>query len=218
MVFQDNGSVKNFTLSFTFLQVLFACFFTNAYAEKSSHEENTYRHYIIDNQTSSYLTEKNNSVHLQSVIPGNNADTIPLGTAYHSKKQGFYGLQSIKGVEDETYGNSEAIIRVGIDMGFNEIVSMINGTVDIGVDVPAVKVNAGASYAKDTAADEYSASYMIFTSITPKKRVLLPESNAGYQATNAALIEACETEHRVRVVQLLVNRDHSEDVAREHDL
>ncbi len=37
---------------------------------------------------------------LATEIPGIENDHIPLGTAYHSDKEGFYGFQSVHGLID----------------------------------------------------------------------------------------------------------------------
>ena len=130
--------------------------------------------------------KKDNELSIQSVIPGEQNDTIALGTAYHSLKEGFYGLQSVQGQFDESYGNTEADIRIGIDMGYAETKDLIDGEIGLGVSLKKIDVSAGASYAKENAADEFTGSYTFHAAIKPKKRLLLPNDNTGYQPTQAA--------------------------------
>ncbi len=113
-------------------------------------------------------------------------DTETLGTAYHSEKEGFYALQSVLGRIDETLGNTEMDFVVGVDMGYTQLSNMLSGNLGAQLDLPVIKVDAGASYAKENAADEFTGTYTLYLSLKPKKRVLLPENSSGYTATTAA--------------------------------
>ncbi|WP_274053821.1 internalin [Thalassomonas haliotis] len=122
-----------------------------------------------------------------SEIPGPENDTVTLGTAYHSEKNGFYALQSVLGTVDETYGNTELDFVVGVDMSYNQLATMLDGNLGAQLDVPAIKVGVGASYAKQNAADNYTGTYTLFLSVKPKKKMLVPNDDTGYQPTQAAL-------------------------------
>ncbi|MCJ8272959.1 MAG: internalin [Psychrosphaera sp.] len=123
----------------------------------------------------------------RSTASGEDNDTVTLGTAYHSEKEGFYALQSVTGTIDESYGNTEVAITVGVDMSYNQLSNMLDGNLSAQLDVPVIKVNAGASYAKEHAADNYTGSYTLFASMKPKKRLLIPNDGSGFQATQGAI-------------------------------
>lgn len=121
-------------------------------------------------------------------VPGDSPnDTVTLGTAYHSKKNGFYGLHSVKGVIDQTYGNTRSEIFIGVDLGYKEVLDMVSGNVEASLNIPAIRAGVGANYAKDVAADEYTSSYTIYFSVKPKKKILVPASDNGYEVTDVAL-------------------------------
>ncbi|CAH9066651.1 hypothetical protein PSECIP111951_03856 [Pseudoalteromonas holothuriae] len=117
----------------------------------------------------------------------NNIDAVPLGTAYHSKGKNYLGLQSVKGVQAEHLGNSKIDFRVGVDLGYEQALKLIDGKVDAGFKFPAVRVDAGANYAKDISADKYTGTYTVYSSMKPKSRMLMPSSKMGYMPTQAAL-------------------------------
>ncbi|MBQ4848073.1 MULTISPECIES: hypothetical protein [unclassified Pseudoalteromonas] len=115
-----------------------------------------------------------------------NIDSVPLGTAYKSKGQVFLGLQSVTGAEVEDLGNSKIDFRVGVDLGYEQALKLIDGKVDAGFKFPAVRIDAGANYAKDISADKYTGTYTVYSSVKPKSRMLMPASTMGYQPTLAA--------------------------------
>ncbi len=119
-----------------------------------------------------------------SPLPGN--DTVDLGMAYHSFEKGFYGLYSVDGSEDTSFGNTEINIRVGVDLGYSEVHNLLSGNLDLHFEHPVISVDAGASLANETAADSYTGTYTFFSSFTPKKRLWVPHDNTGYQSTAAA--------------------------------
>ncbi|WP_230390725.1 hypothetical protein [Reinekea sp. G2M2-21] len=120
-------------------------------------------------------------------IPGIENDHIPLGTAYHSDKQGFYGFQSVNGLIDETYGNTESEIQFSVDLGYKQLLNMVNGSLDASVKLTAVSVDAGGTYASKNAADEYTGTYTVYINLKPKKRLLVPANSDGYSPTAAAV-------------------------------
>ena len=130
------------------------------------------------------LTEKGESE--RSVLSGEDYDTVTLGTAYHSEKDGLFALQSVDGAIDETHGNTEMDITVGVDMSYEQLSNMLDGNLGVQLDVPAIKVNAGASYAKQHAADDYTGSYTLYVAMKPKKRLLVPHTKDGFTATTVA--------------------------------
>ena len=123
----------------------------------------------------------------RSTIPGSENDTVTLGTAYHSEKQGFYTVHSVNGIADDSYGNSELNLTVGVDMGYSQLASMVDGSLSAALDIPSVSASAGAYYAKQNAADNYNGTYTLFASVTPKKRILKPTDGDGFAPTGAAL-------------------------------
>ncbi|CAM3700242.1 MULTISPECIES: hypothetical protein [Pseudoalteromonas] len=124
-----------------------------------------------------FTTQANNS----------DLDSVTLGTAYHSEKEGFYALQSVLGRVDETYGNTEMDFVVGVDMSYSQLSSMLDGNLGAALDVPVIKVGVGASYAKQNAADNYTGTYTLFLSLKPKKRLLVADPQTGFKPTQAAL-------------------------------
>ncbi|MCV2885690.1 internalin [Aestuariibacter sp. AA17] len=124
---------------------------------------------------------------LNSELPGDGNDTITLGTAYHSEKQGLYSLQSVNGKETQEYGNTELDFTVGVDMSYEQLANMLDGNLGAQLDVPAIKVGVGASYAKENAADNYTGTYTLYLSVKPKKKMLIPSTDSGYQPTQAAM-------------------------------
>jgi hypothetical protein len=121
-----------------------------------------------------------------STVPGAENDTVTLGTAYHSEHEGFYTVTAVQGTEDETYGNTEMDLTVGVDIGYSQMYNMLDGKLGASLNVPTVSASIGASYAKENAADNYTGSYTLFMSLTPKKKILVPNDNSGFQATQDA--------------------------------
>ena len=113
-------------------------------------------------------------------------DTLTLGTAYHSEKDGYYALQSVLGRIDESLGNTEMDFVVGVDMGYTQLANMLNGNLGAQLDLPVIKVNAGASYAKQQSADDYTGTYTLYLAMKPKKRTLLPANGEGFGTTQVA--------------------------------
>jgi len=131
--------------------------------------------------------DNNQLLHPLSEVSGTENDTVILGTAYHSEKEGFYALQSVMGNIDETYGNTEMDFAVGVDMNYVQLTNMLNGNLGAQLDVPAIKIGVGASYAKQQAADNYTGTYTLFLSLKPKKKMLVPITAQGFEPTQAAL-------------------------------
>ncbi|MCF6437384.1 hypothetical protein [Pseudoalteromonas sp. MMG022] len=114
-------------------------------------------------------------------------DAVPLGTAYKRAGDSYLGLQSVVGTQAEHLGNTNIDFRVGVDLAYEQALKLIDGKVDIGFKFPAVRVDAGANYAKDISADKYTGTYTVYSSVKPKSRVLLPTSASGFQPTQAAI-------------------------------
>ncbi|MDK1290507.1 hypothetical protein [Pseudoalteromonas umbrosa] len=113
-------------------------------------------------------------------------DLVPLGTAYQSKGDVLLGLQSVQGTAVEHLGNTNIDFRVGVDLSYEQALKLIDGKVDAGFKFPAVRVDAGANYAKDISADRYTGTYSVYSSVKPKSRILMPTGEDGYQPTQAA--------------------------------
>lgn len=121
-----------------------------------------------------------------SVVSGLINDHVAIGTAYDSQKKRFLNVQPVSGVIDETFGNTELKFKTGIDMSYDDVLTTLNGSVDVDVNFPIVRVSAGASLAKEMASSTYSSSYTFSASSTPKKRLLLPkDQNQGYTLSAA---------------------------------
>lgn len=142
---------------------------------------------IATSSTASQVTTKATSDMQRATVPGASNDTVTLGTAYHSEKQGFYSVQSVKGLVDDSYGNSELNLSVGVDMGYSQLANLIDGSLSAALDIPSVSASAGAYYARQNAADNYNATYTLYASVKPKKRVLLAQDGSGFQPTQAGL-------------------------------
>ncbi|WP_054013558.1 hypothetical protein [Pseudoalteromonas sp. R3] len=117
---------------------------------------------------------------------GQNNDLVPLGTAYQSKGKQFLGLQSVLGRQVDHLGNTHIDFRVGVDLSYQQALKLVDGKVDAGFELPAVRVDAGSNYAKDISADRYTGTYTVYSSIKPKSRILIPSDDTGYQPTVAA--------------------------------
>ncbi|MCF6441565.1 internalin [Pseudoalteromonas luteoviolacea] len=116
-----------------------------------------------------------------SVISGLINDHVAIGTAYDSQKKRFLNVQPVSGVVDETFGNTELKFKTGIDMSYDDMLNTLNGSVDVDVNFPVVRVSAGASLAKEMASSTYSSSYTFSAASTPKKRLFLPKNqNQGF--------------------------------------
>ncbi|TMP26876.1 hypothetical protein CWB99_17410 [Pseudoalteromonas rubra] len=113
-------------------------------------------------------------------------DLVPLGTAHQSKGDVLLGIQSVQGMAVEHLGNTSIDFRVGVDLRYEQALKLIDGKVDAGFKFPAVRVDAGANYAKDISADRYTGTYTVYSSVKPKSRILMPSSDQGYQPTQAA--------------------------------
>ncbi|MCG7537221.1 hypothetical protein [Pseudoalteromonas sp. OOF1S-7] len=117
---------------------------------------------------------------------GQSRDLVPLGTAYQSKGGLLLGLQSVLGRQVEHLGNTHIDFRVGVDLSYQQALKLVDGKVDAGFDLPAVRMDAGANYAKDISADRYTGTYTVYSSIKPKSSILVPIDDTGYQPTLAA--------------------------------
>ena len=136
-----------------------------------------------------------------STISGLINDHVAIGTAYDSQTNRFLNVQPIAGRVDETFGNTEVKFKTGIDMSYDDLLSTLNGSVDIDVNFPVVRVSAGASLAKEMASSTYSSSYTFSATSTPKKRLFLPEdSNIGYTLSPAG--SEIANKHQARLQQL----------------
>ncbi|MDK1310388.1 hypothetical protein [Pseudoalteromonas ardens] len=136
--------------------------------------------------TSHPAPTKLSEIHGQAAT-SNVVDLAPLGTAYQSKGDVLLGLKSVDGQTVEHLGNTNIDFRVGVDLGYEQALKLIDGKVDAGFKFPAVRVDAGANYAKDISADKYTGTYTVYSSVKPKSRILMPSTDAGYQPTQAAL-------------------------------
>ncbi|ALU45962.1 hypothetical protein [Pseudoalteromonas rubra] len=135
-------------------------------------------HSMADEQASAEISSSSVS---GSVISGLINDHVAIGTAYDSQKKRFLNVQPVAGVIDESYGNTELKFKTGIDMSYDDVLNTLNGSVDVDVNFPVVRVSAGASLAKEMASSSYSSSYTFSASSTPKKRLFLPkDQNSGY--------------------------------------
>jgi hypothetical protein len=132
------------------------------------------------------LPTKLSEIHGQAAT-SSAVDLAPLGTAFQSKGDILLGLKSVSGRAVEHLGNTNIDFRVGVDLSYQQALKLIDGKVDAGFKFPAVRVDAGANYAKDISADKYTGTYTVYSSIKPKSRILMPHTDAGYQPTQAAL-------------------------------
>jgi hypothetical protein len=130
---------------------------------------------------------KLSDVESKAKISTHASDLVPLGTAHQSKGGILFGLQSVQGQAVEYLGNTNIDFRVGVDLSYEQALKLIDGKVDAGFKFPAVRVDAGANYAKDISADKYTGTYSVYSSVKSKSRVLMPNDEHGYQPTIAAV-------------------------------
>ncbi|MGI0115360.1 internalin [Zooshikella sp. RANM57] len=134
-------------------------------------------------------------------IPGLVNDHIQLGTAYDSTKEIFLNHQPVAGVERQNYGGVKFTVTYDQDTSYDEVLSMLNGSVDASVAINVVQVNAGAHIAKEAAESEYASSYTFSATATPKKRVLLPENaNTGFVLSPVG--DAIATQYQNQLAEL----------------
>ncbi len=131
------------------------------------------------------------SVHATE-ISGTQYDNIPLGTGFNSKSGKLFGqsFYAVNGVHNEEYGNTQAEVRIDVDLGYKELLDLVNGSLDSGVNTNKVSVDAGGAYATNFASDAYTGNYSVYMAIKPKKRLFLPENNSGFVPTNDAINRA----------------------------
>lgn len=137
-----------------------------------------------------------------SVVSGLLNDHVPIGTAYDSQKKRFLNVQAVAGEVSENFGNTELRFETGIDMSYDDLLSTLNGSVDVDVNFPVVRVSAGASLAKEMASSGYSSSYTFSASSTPKKALLLPvNSNQGFTLSPAG--ETIANQYQSKMQQMV---------------
>jgi hypothetical protein len=122
-------------------------------------------------------------------ISGTQYDNIPLGTGFNSKSGKLFGqsFYAVKGVYNEDYGNTQAEVRIDVDLGYKELLDLVNGSLDAGVNTNKVSVDAGGAYATNFASDSYTGNYSVYMAIKPKKRLFIPEDNTGFVPTSDAI-------------------------------
>ncbi len=117
----------------------------------------------------------------QSYIPGLINDHVILGTAYNSDTNEFLNVQPVAGSVVENLGNTQVQFELVNNASYEDVLSQLNGNVDVDVAFPVVRVNAGGHLAKEAASTEFSNTYTFQASLTPKKKVLQPlDINQGF--------------------------------------
>ncbi|MDB9894903.1 internalin [Reinekea forsetii] len=133
-----------------------------------------------------------------STIPGLVNDHVLIGTAYNSSTHEFLNHQPVNGLVSEQYGGVQFDFRYDTDTSYDEILSALNGSVDLSVNISAVQVNAGAHIAKESAESEYASSYTFTAGATPKKKVFLPiDANLGFSLSPVGEIIANDYQGRL---------------------
>lgn len=128
-------------------------------------------------------------------------DHIMLGTAYHSGKIKFLNHQPVEGIVTEDLGNVEFIIKLIYDMNYSDTLKVLNGNVDLTVEVPVVRITAGGHIAKEISVSDFGSSYTFHVSATPKKRHLEPnDSNQGF--TLSPVGHAIATDYPLKLLEL----------------
>ncbi|MFC0119823.1 hypothetical protein [Pseudoalteromonas xiamenensis] len=140
---------------------------------------------MSDDNNEVKLLQKAQSLNtFQSEIPGLMNDHVVLGTAYNSDKKLFLNVQTVAGKVSETMGNTRVQFELVNNGSYDEVLSQLNGNVDVDVGFPVIRVSAGGHLAKEMASTEFSNTYTFQASLTPKKRVLQPlDANAGFTLT-----------------------------------
>lgn len=120
------------------------------------------------------------------VVPGLINDHIRLGTAYNSDTKEFLNVQTVDGVVDTSFGDTNVSTSLIIDGTYNDTLNTLNGKVDVDVSFPVIRVGAGGHLAKEMSSTEFSNSYTFQAYLKPKKRTLKEnDPNVGYTLTSA---------------------------------
>ncbi|WDE07006.1 internalin [Thalassomonas viridans] len=115
-----------------------------------------------------------------SQIPATVSDHIVLGTAYDSGREKFLNHQPVAGCVHLS-GNTEANVTYKNDTSYDDVLSMLNGGVEVGIDFPVVRANAGATLATETASSKYVSSFSLYSYVSPPKEKYSPvDVNKGY--------------------------------------
>ncbi|MCV2885688.1 hypothetical protein OE749_13400 [Aestuariibacter sp. AA17] len=117
----------------------------------------------------------------QTLIPGLMNDHVILGTAFNTDTKEFLNVQPVAGTVVENLGNTQVQFELINNASYDDVLSQLNGNVDVDVGFPVVRVNAGGHLAKEVASTEFSNTYTFQATLTPKKRVLQPlNTNTGF--------------------------------------
>lgn len=136
-----------------------------------------------------------------TTIPGLVNDHVLIGSAYNSLTKEFLNHQPVLGLVSEQYGGVQFNFTYDTETSYDEILSALNGGIDLSVNISAVQVNAGAHIAKESAESEFASSYTFTAGATPKKKVFIPENaNEGFQLSPVG--EAIANDFQDRLMEL----------------
>lgn len=120
----------------------------------------------------------------QMMIPGLISDHVVIGTAFNMDTKEFLNVQPVHGKVVETLGNTQVQFELINNASYDDVLSQLNGNVDVDVGFPVIRVNAGGHIAKEAASTEFSNTYTFQATLTPKKKVLQPiDANQGFTLT-----------------------------------
>jgi hypothetical protein len=119
-------------------------------------------------------------------VPGLINDHIMLGTGYNRDTSEFLNVQTVDGTVIEALGNTLATTKLVNNSSYADVLEQLNGSIDIDISFPLVRVDAGGHIATEMAASHYSNSWSFQAWLTPKKRTLKAhDSNVGFTLTPA---------------------------------
>lgn len=109
---------------------------------------------------------------LRGEVPSTHTDTATLGQAFHSGKKKMLNVGCVTGDVTEELGNVSGAFDLKLDLGFEDLIDRLGGSLAIDVNFPTVRAGASARYATDNTATANSNSYNFMWRATPKKRAL----------------------------------------------
>ncbi|WP_144391552.1 hypothetical protein [Pleionea sediminis] len=107
-----------------------------------------------------------------TVIAGDN-DYIPLGTAYNSVTGEFLNYKTVQGQSSEVVGAEGTDFFFETNQNYQQIASVINGSVTADLNFPVASVDAGAEVALESSADEFSSNWVFMARHHAKSKILL---------------------------------------------
>ncbi|NVJ58847.1 MAG: hypothetical protein HWE27_00580 [Gammaproteobacteria bacterium] len=113
------------------------------------------------------------STQAASTVVAGDSDYIPLGTGYNSVTGEFLNYQTVQGRASEVVGEQGTNFFFETNQNYQQIASVINGSVTADLNFPVASVDAGAEIALESASDEFSSNWVFMARHHAKSKVLL---------------------------------------------